>query len=205
MRANSVCLAAALITGACYHLAPVHSAATNRENQVAATTWMQVVSESQYALPARHNFVPLRVVRWCVSASNRLRIEDGDGIFITDCQTGESLAIDLRQKTVRRQQEEPKRELLRKLRSSPRERGLQFVKNGTISGSEATMFRWPDRPNDRIWCDRATGEELYGESWHPIDDRQNGISSVSFNYDHNARLREELFSLQPPPGFKLVE
>jgi hypothetical protein len=205
MRAKSVRLAAILITVACFHRGHVRSAGTVRENSVMAISWMQVMSESQYALPAHPNFVPLRIVRWFVSASNHLRIEDGEGVFITDCQTGEAIELDLQKKTVRRKQENPKPDLYRKLRHAPRERGARFVENGKFLGRDAALYAWEDGRRHLIWCDDRSGEILYGEDWDPIDARENGISSVSFNYVHNARLPEELFSLQPPPGFKLVE
>jgi hypothetical protein len=101
--------------------------------EVEAITWMQVRSENQHPLSAQHRFIPLQVVRWSVLSNNRIRIEEGDHVFISDCQTGQSLAIELKRRTARRNREEPKPDYYRKLRQSPRDRGAQLVGTGPQS------------------------------------------------------------------------
>jgi hypothetical protein len=178
--------------------------ASDAEDKVLAITWMQVSSASRYAVAPDHNFVPLNVIRWSVSATNRLRIEEGDSVFITDCHTGESLQINLQAKSARRQQEDRKPDIYQKLKRPLLERGLHIQGQDRRLGRSAIICSWPEDTHSLIWCDRDTGEMLYGEAWHRVNGQQRAIANVCFNYDSNVSLDRNLFSLEPPPGFRLI-
>ncbi len=171
---------------------------------VPAITWMQVVSENQFALPPGHRFIPLGIKRWAVSSTNRLRIEEGNHVFICDCQTGETLLLDLQGKTARKQEEDPKPNIYQQLRKPLFERGVAIQGQSRILGRAATICAWQHKPSSLIWCDSETGDVLYGEDWSTVDGREQGISQVSFNFNYAASLDRSLFSLEPPPGFTLI-
>ena len=195
---------ALLCLGFCSSFQCTIATAADTEDKVPAITWIQVNSASRYAVAPDHNFIPLNVKRWSVSATNRLRIEEGDSVFITDCHTGESLQINLQAKTARRQLEDRKPDIYQMLKRPLLERGLHIQGQDRRLGRPAIVCSWPEDPHSLVWCDRGTGEVLYGETWHRVSGQQRAIADVSFNYDPNASLDRSLFSLKPPPGFRLI-
>jgi hypothetical protein len=202
MPARSILTRALLVFAVCSRFQT--TVAADEADRTPGITWIQLAPENQFALPAGHRFVPLRVKQCLLSSTNRMRIEDGDHVLICDCPTGEALLLDLRSKTARKQQEDVKPDLYEQLKKPLFDRGVTIQGQSRIFGRAATICAWQHNPSSLIWCDSETGKVLYGEDWGIVDGQEQGISQVSLNFDYQASLDRRLFSLEPPPGFKLI-